>query len=85
MVKEDGSEMKFIHTASGKLPLNFKNTKIIYEGKVITLEDFKRVQAGELKIENVLDLSGIKEKQATRLEEEEDEYAVDVGEKAGMD
>ena len=78
-------EVKYIHTASGKLPLHFKNTKIIYEGKVISLEDFKKVQSGELKIENILDLSGIKEKQTNKLEEEEDEYAVDVGDKAGMD
>ena len=39
LINSDGSITKMINTASGPIPLDFSNTKIIQEGKVFNIND----------------------------------------------
>lgn len=37
----DGTETKMISTASGPIPLDFSNTKLIQDGKIININEMK--------------------------------------------
>ena len=68
-----------ITTVSGQIPLDFNNTKIIRDGKVIDFNDF----SNQSTIESIN-----KVKQTTHLNDElmqQRNYATDIGRKAGMD
>jgi len=76
---KDGIEIKMITTASGQIPLDFSNTKIIHGGMVQDCNDFKKAAS-------VHDINRIRQQEQYNDGVDARNYATDVGlMKAGMD